>query len=87
MLTEKSKGAILRVLHALGPQYGLDLVRTHKISAHGTIYVLLDRMEDVGLVQSWVPEEEAADAAKVHRTPRRCYRIAEGGLSWLEEHP
>ena len=51
--------------------YGLEMVRASSKLKRGTIYVLLDRMEDKGLVKSW----KEAKRANVAGMPRRLYKI------------
>jgi hypothetical protein len=66
---------ILRHLAVHGPSFGLDLVIAGA-ATRGLVYVYLDQMEDDGLVDSWVPEDQdLADG----QTPRRKYRITAFG--------
>lgn len=67
----------LRVLEALADRdlYGLDFVNA-KIAGHGSIYVLLARMEDRGLIEG---REEEYVGAPPHHLPRRIYRITDAG--------
>lgn len=66
----KMQAAILRMLVANGPMYGLEMVRTSDGALkRGTIYVMLGRMEDKGLVRS-KQEEITSDHIGL---PRRIY--------------
>lgn len=62
---------ILELLIRNGEMYGLQMVHESGGSlARGTVYVMLDRMEDKGLVESRVDES----AKGVSGLPRRLYR-------------
>jgi PadR family transcriptional regulator len=65
------------------PGYGYDLrERLRLLGAgewdSGTVYRLLNNLEDEGLVRSWW--EESADGPQ-----RRCYRLTDGGQTALDE--
>jgi DNA-binding PadR family transcriptional regulator len=62
---------ILDLLIRNGEMYGLQMVqRSDGDLVRGTVYVVLDRMEDKGLVESRVDE----NAQGVSGLPRRLYR-------------
>jgi len=73
---------ILRILIGHGGEtYGLDLVkRSNGAVGRGTVYVLLDRMEDKGLIES--REEEAPTDGYVG-IPRRLYKPTGAGVRAL----
>ena len=56
--------------------YGLELVRNSggKLK-RGTVYVTLQRMEDKGLIESYVKEKPATESG----IPRRMYRVTGHG--------
>lgn len=70
-LFPKARARILELL-AGGPMFGLDMVAASPgVLKRGTIYVILDRMEDEGLVTSKLrPFPEMA--------PRRLYSLKQG---------
>ena len=62
---------ILRTLITAGEQYGLQLVKTSGGTLkHGTVYVLLDRMEQKGYIESRRDETSSPEASM----PRRLYK-------------
>jgi DNA-binding PadR family transcriptional regulator len=70
----------LRVLDLLAakssPAYGLELVRRSKGDLpRGSVYVLLDRLEEKGLVESWQEDQPDEHAG----LPRRLYKITASG--------
>jgi DNA-binding PadR family transcriptional regulator len=69
---------VMELLMAGGPeQYGLDLVaRSDGRLARGTVYVVLDRMEERGLVESWQEDRRPG----VSGIPRRMYKPTGLGL-------
>jgi DNA-binding PadR family transcriptional regulator len=63
---------VLRLLNNLGESYGLALVKSSEGGLkRGTVYVLLGRMEDKGLVAS--RQEEATP--QYAGIPRRLYKL------------
>lgn len=77
---------IVLVAIANGYRYGFEIIDATGLGA-GTVYPILRRLEDAGLVRSsW---EAAAKA--VDRPPRRYYRLNAGGaaaaLEALERYP
>jgi len=70
-----AEAAILRAI-ADSESYGLDLVRKSNGAVKmGSVYVLLGRLEDKGLVSS-----RRVDSP-ICSTPRRLYRATERGLA------
>lgn len=64
---------ILRLLKG-GPMYGLDMIKqSDGVLKRGTIYVTLSRMEDEGLVRSFLVE------APPPVVPRRQYKLTSFG--------
>jgi PadR family transcriptional regulator PadR len=62
-----------------------DHTRARFLTAHGTLYKALARLEDVKLLTSrW---EDPAEAARDHRPPRRLYRITSAGQAALVATP
>jgi DNA-binding PadR family transcriptional regulator len=76
----KLTGALGRVLavflaDAAEPRYGYDLMRAARLSS-GTLYPMLARLEDEGLVVSeWEPAGQEGG-----RPPRRYYRLTGEGV-------
>ena len=78
-----SLGTVL-VLHALARnvQYGFDIMEETGLTS-GTIYPALERLERLGYARShW---EDAAEAQRERRPPRRYYSITEAGKDALIE--
>jgi PadR family transcriptional regulator, regulatory protein PadR len=77
----KLTGPLERVLRAFladpsVPRYGYDLMKASGLPS-GTLYPLLSRLQEQGLVSSaWAP----ADAGGSGRPPRRYYRLTEEGI-------
>jgi DNA-binding PadR family transcriptional regulator len=69
---------VLDLLRAGGQKYGLEMVRESSGLKRGTIYVLLDRMTDKGLVSS-VQEKSPSQPG----LPRRLYSITGQGAVTL----
>lgn len=62
---------ILDLLTSMGDSYGLELVKSSDGTLkRGTVYVTLDRMEDRGLVESWLEDAPAGEQGP----QRRKYR-------------
>jgi DNA-binding PadR family transcriptional regulator len=61
---------ILDLLAGKREMYGLEMVKASKRLARGTVYVLLNRMEDKGYVTSRQVKDEAASGM-----PKRVYSI------------
>lgn len=61
---------VLDLLAAKREMYGLEMVKASQYLARGTVYVLLNRMEDKGYVTSRQVKDETASG-----TPKRVYSI------------
>lgn len=68
---------VLRLLAANGEMYGLDLVKQGRLT-RGLIYVLLDRMEEEGLIVS-----RPSPGLSAGYGVRRRYHITEQGKALL----
>jgi len=75
--------ATVTVLQALskGYRYGFDIIDATGLPS-GTVYPILGRLEEDGLVTSSWEDAEAAHAEK--RPPRRYYELAAPGAEALE---
>ncbi len=73
---------ILNLLFREGELFGLELIaKSNGFLKRGTVYVLLDRLENEGLVKS-----KLKDAPKGSKGPaRRLYRITGSGETALRE--
>jgi DNA-binding PadR family transcriptional regulator len=72
---------VLWMLITHGEMYGLQIVQQSQGEiARGSVYVLLDRMEDKGLVES---QQEAKEPG-VSGIPRRLYKPTGAGVQVLE---
>ncbi|MBQ9990934.1 MAG: helix-turn-helix transcriptional regulator [Lachnospiraceae bacterium] len=91
--TQMKKGVLdMLVLKLLAeePKYGYQIINElleksgeHFLLKEGTLYPILYRLEDDGLVRSsWSEAEENTSRKKL---PRKYYTITESGLSALEE--
>jgi PadR family transcriptional regulator, regulatory protein PadR len=75
----KLTGPLERVLRAFladpaAPRYGYDLMKASGLPS-GTLYPMLSRLQDEGLVSSaWEPAEAGG------RPPRRYYRLTDEGI-------
>jgi PadR family transcriptional regulator, regulatory protein PadR len=84
-LTELRRGVLGPCVLALlveRPRFGLELVRTLALAdglltSDGTVYPLLNRLRDAGLVTSEWRDEEG-------ERPRRYYSITAAGAEYLE---
>jgi DNA-binding PadR family transcriptional regulator len=76
--------AVLELLIGGREMYGLELVKASEgLLKRGTIYVLLDRMEQKGLVSSREGDRDATASG----LPRRRYRICgQGRLAYQAWH-
>jgi|SRR3954465_11296294 DNA-binding PadR family transcriptional regulator len=78
-----TEAQVLRLLISSGESYGLELVKASDGALkRGTVYVLLDRMEDKGLIESREEEEPATDGYV--GIPRRLYKAKGAGVRALE---
>lgn len=76
-------GPCILALLSTGPRYGLQLVKEldsvgQLLSSQGTVYPLLNRLQEAGLVSSYW---EMSDSER----PRRYYEITNAGLRELSE--
>ena len=62
--------AVLELLVAKREMYGLEMVKASPKLRRGTVYVLLNRMEDKGYIKSRAIKEEGASGM-----PKRLYRV------------
>lgn len=75
-------GPCILALLATGPRYGLQIVKEldavgQLLSSQGTVYPLLNRLSEAGLVRSrW----DVADSPR----PRRYYELTDAGQEHLE---
>lgn len=72
---------ILQLLQSGGEMYGLEMVRASDRLKRGTIYVMLQRMEEKGYVTS-----RKEHAGSQGRSPRRIYRMTGAGARALRAH-
>lgn len=70
--------AVLSLLSGKGEMYGLEMVKSSSDLRRGTVYVLLDRMEDKGYVSSRAVREPGSSGL-----PRRLYRLTGLGVRAL----
>jgi DNA-binding PadR family transcriptional regulator len=73
-LPSRKEMEVLELLIAGGEMYGLQMVKANSALRRGTIYVLLSRMEEKGLVTS--RQEKDPEVAGM---PRRIYRATGQG--------
>lgn len=62
-----------------------DHAEARRLTAHGTLYRALDRLESAGMLESAL--EEAALAAAENRPRRRLYRLTAAGVRAFESAP
>lgn len=75
---------LLAILQLRGEVYGVPIVdeierRTGRSVSRAAVYVTLRRLEEKGLVSSWMSEPSAERGGK----PRRCVRVQPRGLEQL----
>jgi len=74
--------ALVLVALARGVRHGFDILDATGLKS-GTVYPILRRLEDAGLVRSrWEAVQHARDAG---RPPRRLYELTGAGAEALEE--
>jgi DNA-binding PadR family transcriptional regulator len=79
---DPAEEAVMRLLAAGGEMYGLQLVKASAgVLKRGTVYLVLDRLEDAGLVASR-EENEPADGVGIKR---RLYRSTQSPAPKLAE--
>jgi PadR family transcriptional regulator, regulatory protein PadR len=77
---------LLAILQLDGEVYGVPVVdeierRTNRSVSRSAVYVTLRRLEDKGLISSWMSEPVAERGGK----PRRCVKVEPEGLRLLRE--
>jgi PadR family transcriptional regulator, regulatory protein PadR len=77
---------LLAILQLRGEVYGVPIVdeierRTGRSVSRAAVYVTLRRLEEKGLVTSWMSEPTAERGGK----PRRCVRVEPRGVQLLRE--
>lgn len=77
---------LLAILHLGDDVYGVPIVdeierRTGRAVSRAAVYVTLRRLEEKGLVSSWMSAPTAERGGK----PRRCVRVEPLGLQRLRE--
>jgi DNA-binding PadR family transcriptional regulator len=85
-LGEFEQMVLLAALRVRGPVYGVPIVeeieqRTGRSVSPAAVYVTLRRLEEKGLVRSWLGEPLAERGGK----PRRCVEVTQAGLELLRE--
>jgi DNA-binding PadR family transcriptional regulator len=83
-LGEFEQLVLLAILHLDGDVYGIPIVdeiqrRTRRSVAPAAVYVTLRRLEQKGLVRSWMSAPTPERGGK----PRRCVEITRPGLASL----
>lgn len=77
---------LLAILHLRGEVYGVPIVdeierRTGRTVSRAAVYITLRRLEEKGLVSSWMSDSTPERGGK----PRRCVRVEPHGLMLLRE--
>src|SRR4029078_11194012 len=77
---------LLAILHLREDAYGVPIVdeierRTGRAVSRAAVYVTLRRLEDKGLISSWMSEPTPERGG----TPRRCVSVQPRGLELLRE--
>ena len=85
-LGEFEQLVLLAIVHVRNDAYGIPIVdeierRTEREVSRAAVYVTLRRLEDKGLVSSWLGESTAERGGK----PRRYVSIEPTGLRALKE--
>jgi DNA-binding PadR family transcriptional regulator len=85
-LGEFEQLVLLAILQLSGEAYGVPIVdeierRTGRAVSRAAVYVTLRRLEEKGLVSSWMSESTPERGGK----PRRCVRVDPRGLKLLRE--
>ncbi|HET7459570.1 MAG TPA: PadR family transcriptional regulator [Gemmatimonadaceae bacterium] len=77
-----SSTALVLAAVARGVRHGFDILEATELKS-GTVYPILRRLEDAGLLRSrWEPVRDARDAG---RPPRRLYELTGAGAEALRE--
>lgn len=85
-LGEFEQVVLLAILQLEGDVYGVPIVdeierRTGRSVSRAAVYVTLRRLEEKGLISSWMSEPTAERGGKA----RRCVRVEAAGLGALRE--
>jgi len=77
---------LLAILHVKGEAYGVPIVeeiegRTGRPVSRAAVYVTLRRLENRGLITSWMSEPTGERGGKA----RRCVRVESEGIEQLRE--
>jgi len=85
-LGELEQMVLLAILHLKGDVYGVPIVeeiekRTGRSVSRASVYVSLRRLEEKGVISSWMSEPMAERGGK----PRRCVEVEPEGLRLLRE--
>jgi DNA-binding PadR family transcriptional regulator len=85
-LGEFEQMVLLAALRVRGPVYGVPIVEelercTGRSVSPAAVYVTLRRLEEKGLVRSWLGEAVAERGGK----PRRCVEVTPKGVRLLRE--
>ena len=85
-LGEFEQMVLLAALRVKGEVYGVPIVeeierRTGRSVSPAAVYVTLRRLEEKGLVTSWLSEPVAERGGK----PRRCVKVKPAGVKLLRE--
>jgi DNA-binding PadR family transcriptional regulator len=85
-LGEFEQIVVLAILRLKGEVYGVPIVdeierRTGRSVARAAVYLTLRRLEEKGLISSWMSEPTAERGGK----PRRCVRVGRQGIRQLRE--
>ena len=83
-LGEFEQQVLLAIVHLGEEAYGIPIVdeierRTGRTVSRAAVYVTLRRLEEKGLVSSWMSEPLPERGGK----PRRCVQVTPGGLELL----
>ncbi len=85
-LGEFEQMVLLAILHVKGEAYGVPIVeeierRTGRTVSRAAVYVTLRRLEDRGVIASWMSEPTGERGGKA----RRCVRVRPEGIDLLRE--
>lgn len=85
-LGEFEQMVLLAILHVKGDVYGVPIVdeierRTGRTVARAAVYVTLRRLEQKGLISSWMSEPIGERGGKA----RRCVKVEPAGMERLRE--
>lgn len=85
-LGEFEQMVLLAIVHLGDDAYGVPIVdeierRTGRAVARAAVYVTLRRLEEKGLISSWMSDPTAARGGKA----RRCVKIERSGAQALRE--